>query len=301
MTGRIFFKYLIVFACVVFWGSSPVIGAVSHPMEEILIGIEPEHNIFDQMQRYRFLADYLSDQLGVKVRLTIMSRYGEVLKRFRGRNLDGAFLSSYTAVLGIREMGLRAIASPVNLNGESTSRGFVFVRKDSDMRNGTDFRQKSMVFVDPSSMEGYLFPLAYFHAQGMKDPAIFFSRYYFSGSHASTIFAVLDGRADIGAAKDTVYNRLVDNDPSIGMELEVLQQSAMVPETTLCVRSELDRDFREKLSAILLHMEKTSRGKKVLKQFEALRFIKTKNEDFSKIEEMARESGVPIADPEHER
>ena len=266
-----------------------------NPTEELLIGIEPEHNIFDQMQRYRFLAAYLSDQLGVKVRLTIMSRYGEVIKRFKSRRLDGAFLSAYTANLGIREIGLRPLASPVNLNGESTSQGYVFVRKDSGIKNGGDMRQRSIVFVDPATMEGYLYPLAYLHRQGVADPDSFFSRQFFTGSHASTVFAVLDGRADIGSAKDTVYNKMVQDDPTIGQELVVLGQSAKVPEVTLCVRGELPVDLREKLGAVLLRMEKTSRGKKVLRQFEALRFIKTTKSDFHRIEEMAQETMVSQA------
>ena len=74
--------------------------------EELLIGIEPEHNIFDQMERHRHLADYLSEQLGITVRLTIMSRYGEGIMRFKARKLDGAFLTPYTASMGIRQLNL---------------------------------------------------------------------------------------------------------------------------------------------------------------------------------------------------
>ena len=95
--------------------------------QEILLGIEPEHNIFDQVERYRLLARYLSEQLGIKVDLTIMSRYGEVIKRFRAKRLDGAFLSSYTATMGIQELNLEPVVSPVNFTGESTSHGYIFV------------------------------------------------------------------------------------------------------------------------------------------------------------------------------
>jgi len=91
-------------------------------LEQLLIGIEPEHNIFDQMERYRILADYLSDQLGIKVKLTIMSRYGEVIKRFKTLKLDGAFLTSYTATMGIKELQLEPLVNPVNLQGKSTSK-----------------------------------------------------------------------------------------------------------------------------------------------------------------------------------
>lgn len=271
-------------------------GSAADGPEELLLGIEPEHNIFDQMERHRHLAAYLSGQLDVKVKLTIMSRYGEVIKRFKSLRLDGAFLTSYTAHLGIRELDLEPVANPVNLNGESTSQGLIFVRQDSGIRDTKDMQGKSIVFVDPATMEGYLFPLAYFRQQGVTDSNRFFSRFYFSGSHASTIFAVLDGRADIGSAKNTVFNKLVKADPSISQELRIIARSPKVPEVTLCLRKELGPSIREKLSAALLNMDRTGEGKKVLAQFEALRFIPSNRSDFDIIEQMAQEARESIAE-----
>ncbi len=270
--------------------------AAAEQTEELLIGIEPEHNIFDQMEQYRYLAGYLAKQLGVKVQLTIMSRYGEVIKRFKTLKLDGAFLTSYTATMGIKELNLEPIANPVNLSGESTSQGYMFVRKDSGIHSIKDLEGKSIVFVDPATMEGYLFPLAYLRRQGIVDINHFFNRFDFAGSHASAIFAVLDGRADIGAAKDTVFKKLAHGDPSIAHELEIIAQSPKVPEITLCIRSEIARELREKLGDVLLRMDKTSDGKEVLKQFKAMRFVKSSKTDFVSIEEMALEARATVAE-----
>ena len=256
--------------------------------KELLLGIEPEHNIFDQMERYRYLADYLSDQLGVKVKLTTMSRYGEVIKRFKTLKLDGAFLTSYTATMGIKELHLVPVTNPVNLSGESTSQGYIFVRKDSGIRSVMDMKGGNIVFVDPATMEGYLFPLAFLQQHGVKDIDKFFQRQYFSGSHVSAIFAVLDGRADIGAAKDTFYNDLVSKDPSIEQELEIVARSPKVPEVTLCIKSEIDQDLRENLGNVLVNMDKTPDGIKVLQKFKAIRFVNSSKEDFVIIEKMAQ-------------
>ena len=272
----------------------PVLAA--DQQEKLMIGIEPEHNIFDQMERYRYLAAYLSDQLGVKVHFTIMSRYGEVLKRFKTLKLNGAFLTSYTATMGIKELNLEPIANPVNLNGKSTSQGYLFVRKDSGIRDIKDMKGKTIVFVDPATMEGYLFPLAYLKRHGVTNFNKFFNRFYSSGSHVSAIFAVLDGRADIGAAKDTAFNKLLQTDPSIQQELEIIAQSPKVPEITLCISNEINQELRTRLATVLFHMDKTSLGQKVLMQFHALRFVKSSKADFAKIEEMAQEARAAIAE-----
>lgn len=260
--------------------------------EELLLGIEPEHNIFDQVERYRALTEYLSGQLGVKVKITIMSRYGEVLKRFKILHLDGAFLTPYTAAMAINRLDLEPVANPVNLNGKSTSHGLLFARKDRLIEDIKDMEGKSIALVDPATLEGYLFPLLYLKHQGVKDRDRFFKRITFAGSHASVVFAVLDGRADLGAAKDTVFERMVRNDPSVQQELKVIAQSPEFPEITLCLSRDIDQKLREKMRAALLDMDKTPHGQAVLKKFAAIRFISSSREDFDRIEGMVREIGA---------
>jgi phosphonate transport system substrate-binding protein len=226
-----------------------------------------------------------------------MSRYGEVIERFKAKRLDGAFLSSYTATMGINELDLLPVANPVNLRGQSTSQGYIFVRRDRGIRNVHDMRGQRIVFVDPATMEGYLFPLAYLHKHGVADINDFFKgQFYFSGSHASAIFAVLDGRADIGAAKSTVFQQLIRNDPSIGQELLIIAQSRQVPEVTLCIKQGLDGELRQKLQNELLQMNKSEEGRKVLEHFRALRFIKSEIADFAAVDKLAREAKASIVE-----
>jgi phosphonate transport system substrate-binding protein len=41
-----------------------------------LIGLIPDQNIFRQTERYQPLADFLSKRVGIKIRLTVLPRYG---------------------------------------------------------------------------------------------------------------------------------------------------------------------------------------------------------------------------------
>ena len=275
------FALLLIHACF-----APTIAGAAEQNRELLIGIEPEHNIFDQMQRYRALTGYLSDQLGLEVKLTIMSRYGEVIKRFKSLHLDGAFLSSYTATLAIKKFDLIPVVKLVRLDGNSTSRGYVFVRQDSGIKSVEDMRGKSVVFVDSASMEGYLFARDFFRKQGVEDMDSYFSRHYFSGSYASAVFAVLDGRADVGSAKDTVYNQLVRRDRSIQQELNIIAKSPVVPEMTFCINSDIEPELLEKMRSSLLSMGQTLEGHKVLKQLAASRFVISDPIDFAVVSEM---------------
>lgn len=260
--------------------------------QELLIGIEPEHNIFDQVRKYRAMSRYLSDHLGIEVKLTIMSRYGEVVKRFRSMHLDGAILSPFTTELAIRELGLTPVAVLEREDGSVVSKGLVFVRQDSELKNVNDMRGKSVVFVDPATTEGYVFARAFFRKNGVDDMNSFFDRHYFSGSHTSAVYAVLDGRAEIGAAKDTVYNQLVKKDPSMGNELRIIAESPPVPEVTLCMKSDLEPMLMEKLRISLFKMDQTVEGHRVLRTLEANRFTPSGPGDFSVVSELFEEAGL---------
>ena len=261
--------------------------------KEILLGIEPEHNIFDQVERYRILAGFLSDQLGVEVKLTITSRYGELVDRFKSLHLDGAFLSSYTATVAMGELYLTPVAS---LEGDQTgpmSKGYVVVRNDSGIAGVDDLRDKKAVFVDPATTEGYVFARSFFRQKGVEELDSFFSEIDFSGSHASAIYAVLDGRADVGSTKSRVFNQLVVREPSVRKELRILAESPPVPEVTLCVKSDLDPVLVDKLRQALLKMDQTVDGRRVLKQMEASRFVLSEPASFSGVFQMIEDAGLP--------
>ncbi len=114
----------------------------------------------------------------------------------------------------------------------------------------------------------------------------------FSGSHASVVYAVLDGRADVGSAKDTVYKQLVSKDQSIQNELVIIAESPPVPEVTLCMRSDLNPELMVKIQTALLNMDQNVAGYRILKKLDAKRFISSSPADFSIVFDMAEEAGL---------
>jgi len=264
--------------------------ALAQP-RELKLGIEPEHNLFTQMENYRKLADYLTNKAGIPIRLTVMSRYGEVLQRFRSLHLDGALLNSYTATLALDEMGMEPIVHPVSLAGDALSHGLIFTRRDSGIKQVRDMRGRSFAFVDPATAEGYLFPLAYLQKNGIRNPGSYLGRNFFTGSHASAISAVLDGRADLGAAKEDAYTRQLTKDPALAKELAIIARSEPLPPTTLFLKNDLSPELKQGLTAILLEMPATPEGREVLKAIGALRFERAARKDYDAVRKMAAESG----------
>ena len=206
------------------------------PPRTIRVGLIPEQNMFEQKKRYQPVADYLSKKAGVKVELCVLSRYGNILDNFVSNRLDGAFFGSFTGALALRKLGVEALARPEYLDGTSTYHGLLFVRKDSGISSGNEMKGKRFAFVDKATTAGYLLPLYYFKMQGIDDYRSWFRETYFSGTHEASIYDVLEKRADVGAAKNTVFARLASRDPRISAELMILARSPDVPENGLCVR-----------------------------------------------------------------
>ncbi len=260
----------------------------------VVIGLIPEQNLFRQMARYEPLAEYLSEKTGVQVKLTILTRYGNIIDNFVSAGLDGAFFGSFTYALAHKKLGLQVLARPESLDGVSTYRGLIFVRKNSGIKSYREMRGKRFAFVDKATTAGYLFPLSYFKKRGM-DYRSYLKETYFTGTHEDAVYDVLNKKADIGAAKNTVFNRLADSDARIKNELTVLDQSFEVPENALALRQDLDGALREKFKTVLLNMHLDPQGIKVLATFGAKRFVETTEEDYRPIYRSAEEIQLELA------
>lgn len=261
--------------------------------EELLIGLIPEENIFNQMDKYRPLAAYLSSRLGMNVRLTILSRYGDIIDRFTTRKMDGAFFSAMTGVLAVEKLGVEPVVRPVNLDGTTSIKSYIFVRKDSGIKAVPDMKDKRMAFVDRATVS-YLFAVAFFREKRVMNIDNYFKEYYFTGSHDSAVYSVLDNRADIGAAESKVYKRMIKKDPSIQEELNILAESGDFPDTTLCLSKDLPPEIKTRIKSILLTMDRDAEGKEVLKKFEASKFIEANKKDFFNFFDLANKAGINI-------
>jgi phosphonate transport system substrate-binding protein len=153
---------------------------------------------------------------------------------------------------------------------------------------------KKMAFVEKATTAGYIFPVAYLKENGVTDIKKFFSEYYFTGSHDASIIAVLDKKADIGAAKHSIYDRVRKDEPRVDKELVILAESAKFPSNGLCVRKGLSKEIKKNLKEALLNLDKSPEGKAVLQKFGALRFIDTTIADYKPVFDLSNKAGIDI-------
>jgi len=251
--------------------------------QKFYLGLIPEQDLFSQKARYAPLARYISEKAGIDIEIKSLSRYGNIIDNFISGRLDGAFFGSFTGALAISKLGVEPLARPLWFDGTSTYYGMVFVRKDSAIKNAQDMKGKRFAFVDKATTAGWLLPLHYFQELDIKDYRLWFAETYFTGTHEDAIMDVLHGKADIGAAKNTVFYRLAEKNSRISDELQILETSPEVPSNTLSVRKGLDSFLKTKLKNILLQMHEDKQGREILDKFGAKMFIETTRQDYEPV------------------
>ena len=261
----------------------------------ITIGLIPERNIFEQLDRYEPLADYLSKRIGADIKLKVLTRYGNIIDNFVSMGLDGAFFGSFSYVLAHVKLGVEPLARPETIDGISTYHGLILVRKDGGIRTAQDMKGKVFAFVDKATTAGYLLPLAYFKENGIDDYQKFLGETYFAGTHEAAIYDLLNKEADICAAKNTVFDRLAVRDQRLTTELLVLARSPDVPENGLAIRKNLDGAIKNELKKTLLSMDGDPEGIEILKKFGARKFIETTNDDYASVYKYVKEIGLNLS------
>jgi phosphonate transport system substrate-binding protein len=272
----------------------PVQPEVGGARPVLLIGLLPEQNIFKQMERFEPIAAYLSKKTGARVRFTVLPRYGDVIGSLASAKLDGAFFGSFAYAMARARLEVDVLARPMDPRGGSTYHGLIFARKDSGIRSVEEMRGKRFAMVDRATTAGYLVPLEYFKRHG-KDYRTYLGEYYFAGTHEAAILDVLDRKADVGAAKSTIFDKLAAGDERIRTELAILHRSDDVPENALAVRRDLDAVLKARLEDALLDMHLDAEGRAVLAAFGAQRFVETSDEDYRAVYDLARSVGVDLA------
>lgn len=261
------------------------------PLRLVLV---PEKNTFEQLRRYKFISEYLSKKMGLNVTVEIMANYGEIISAFKKGKADAGFFGSFSYVLTHAQTGIEPIARPVWLDGNSTYRGYIFVRKDSNIQTVKDMENKSLVLVDKATTAGYVFQLFYFKYFGITDLEHYFSRIAFARSHDIAAWAVYTGEADIGGAKNHIFNNFKEEYPDFAEQMLVLAESPEVPSNGLAVRKDLNPAIKLHLRTLLLNMHESKEGLEVLSNFGALRFIETRDEDYEVLYKMAVDLGIDL-------
>jgi len=217
------------------------------------------------------LETYLAAKLSRPVKLKQRRTYAEINELLAQSRIQMAFTCTGGYISGRRDFGLELLAVPV-INGSSSYRSYIVVRKESSAKSLADLRGKVFAYADPLSLSGYIYPTARIKQLGYSRET-FFRHDFFTESHDKSIEAVAIGLADGAAVDSLIFDALRQAKAPNAMKLKVIEKSAEFGMPPVVVAPDIDHELRYKLLKVMLNMDKDASGREVLRKLRMDRFI----------------------------
>lgn len=250
----------------------------------------PDESPTELLRKFKPLRAYLEKQLGMRIAWTPVNDYPAVVEGLAGRKIDLAWLGGFTFIQVRRRTGN---AIPIVQRAEDerfTSRFIVSARSAASALK--DLKGKTFVFGSPSSTSGHLMPRYFLLKEGI-DPDRDFSRVAYSGAHDATVAFVASGRAAGGVLNSSVWDRLVEIGDPNARSVRVIATTPPYYDYNWTVRGDLQPALVKRLSDAFLELDaKDPAHKEILDLQRASRFIPTRPENYTGIEEAARAAGL---------
>jgi phosphonate transport system substrate-binding protein len=223
-------------------------------------GISSSENQRDAVGRYQPFGAYLQKKLGVPVSIVWGTDYAAVIEALHANKLQFATIGAANYALGHKVMGdmIVPVATNEYMDGSTGYYSVIVVRKDSPYHSIADLKGKVLAWADPNSTSGYAVPLYFMRKQGI-DPATFFAKTPFSGSHELGVIGVINGTFDAAAddwVSDTASN--VTRMEAKGMiprgETRNIWRSGEIPNGPYVMRGDLPPELQAAFRAALFSL-----------------------------------------------
>mgnify|MGYP001450725061 CR=1 FL=1 len=269
--------------------------------EDILyISAIPDQNPERLNRMYELLSSELSEKLNTQVKYKPVVNYAAAVTAFRTGNLDLVWFGGLTGVQArINTKNAKVIAQR---NIDEKFRSFFIANKKSSLQeiyNINDLaslKNKRFTFGSESSTSGRLIPQYYLNKAGVQLKDFKGGSPGFSGSHDTTLILVESGAYDAGVLNAQVWSSNLDRGRINTSKVFVIWETPPFFDYHWLAQGNLDKrfgkGFTKKLTKTFLDFDYDNpKHKKILDLFGAKSFIASKNENYNKIEKIARDIG----------
>ena len=249
----------------------------------------PDEAPTELQRKFKPLGAYLEKELGMPVEFVPVSDYAAVVEGIAADRVDLAWLGGFTFVQTRLKTGNAIPLVQREQDEKFTSK---FITADAGVNSLQDLKGKTFAFGSVSSTSGSLMP-RYFMQQDGIVPEQFFSRVAFSGAHDATVAWVQAGKVDAGVLNASVWDKLVAAGKVDTAKVKVIATTPTYYDYNWTVRGTLDPELTAKIKAAFLALDPANPEHKAILDLQAAsRFIETKPENYTGIEEAARAAGL---------
>ena len=240
---------------------------------ELTLAVIPMENASGTVDRYAPLANYLTQSVGVPVKLRVASDYAAVIEGQRAGNIQLAFYGpasvARAAMTGVK---VEPVVSPQHETGAAGYYAVIYALASSPYKTIADLKGKNLALVDPNSTSGNQAP-RFFLKQAGYDVDKFFGKTIFAGSHENAVLALTQGTVEAAAnlwnsETDSIVTRMItkgllkkpDGTPMQRSDFRVVFKSDFLPEGPYAMLATLPDDLKAKIRAAFIALPKADKA-----------------------------------------
>ena len=243
-------------------------GKGNYKPKELTVQFVPSQNADKLEAKAKPLEKLLSKELDIPVKVSVSTNYNTIVEAMKSKKVDVGFLppTAYTLAHDQKaaDLLLQAQRFGVNKDGSPTKKlvkdykSEILVKKDSGIKSLKDLKGKKIALQDVTSTAGYTFPIA-----------------------------TLKEKAGIDATKDMKIVNVVKKDqPNVFKDTKILELTKPIPNDTISVRPDMDKDFQKKLKKAFKDISKTKEGHKIISEvYSHEGYTDAKDSDFDIVRE----------------
>jgi phosphonate transport system substrate-binding protein len=223
----------------------------------LLVAVYEGDNPGEVSKALAYTQAYLSRKLGIPVEFQKSSDYSSVIEALLTKKVHMAYLSPFPYVLATQKQKLVPMVAP-GMNGKPEMyHSLIFTNPFTGLHSMDDVKARShsltLCFADPASTSGHLVPAAYLASIGL-DPKSAFKQAMFAGSHYASMLSVKSGKIDIGCSFNYSLDKMIREKMIAPQDLIVLWTSDPIVESPICMRSDINPAFTERVKNAYLRM-----------------------------------------------
>ncbi|MDA0676719.1 MAG: putative selenate ABC transporter substrate-binding protein [Chloroflexi bacterium] len=265
------------------------------PKPTLIIGGIPDQNVSALEEMFGGMAAYLAQELGIKVEYQPMTSYAALVTAFKDGDVQLAWFGGLTGVQA-RNMTPGAMAV-LQRPSDAEFQSVFIVGTGVTADSLADLRGMSFTFGSESSTSGHLMPRWYLLQTGIDPEKDFRGAPSYSGSHDKTWLLVETGSFDAGVLNAAVWYRAVAGGQVDTTKVRILQDVGPYYDYHWLVNPLIDERYgtgmTDRMVAAIKGLSVDDPAQeKLLDLFSTDRFVDTRNENYSQIEETARALGL---------
>jgi phosphonate transport system substrate-binding protein len=257
--------------------------------EVFKIGAIPDQNAAFLDKGMTAMAEYLSKKTGMKVEFVPSVDYAALVTGFQRGEIHMAWFGGLTSV---QARNLVPDAESIVQRPNDAEFHSVFITQPGTGINKLDdLKGKSFTFGSESSTSGHLMPRYYLMEAGIDPIKDFDGKPNFSGSHDTTYKLIESGAFKAGALNESVWQAAVKEGKVDTNKVKVFYTTPSFYDYNWTMNSNVDDVFgkgsKKKVKDALLSF--TGDQKDIADLFQTDKFIETNNDNYKKIEKVAKE------------